>query len=90
MEVIMMKRFLALCITVLFVISVAGLALADGTGTVTKIDGKKITIKDDKGKETTAEVKDAAGAKVGDKVEIKAGAVKIMKPAEKKPAAGGY
>jgi outer membrane lipoprotein SlyB len=84
------KKFLALCIAVLFVISVAGLAFADVKGTVTKIEGMKISVKDDKGKETTEEVKDTAGAKVGDQVEIKAGAVKIMKPAEKKPAAGGY
>jgi hypothetical protein len=40
-------------------------------GTVTKIEGKKITIKQDDGKETTVEVKDVKGIKVGDRVKVK-------------------
>jgi hypothetical protein len=39
-------------------------------GTVTKIE-KKITIKQDDGKETTVEVKDVKGIKVGDRVKVK-------------------
>jgi|YelNatPaOPRAMG01_1025707.scaffolds.fasta_scaffold42022_3 preprotein translocase subunit YajC len=40
-------------------------------GTVTKIEGKKITIKQDDGKETTVEVKDVKGIKVRDRVKVK-------------------
>ncbi|MBT9171243.1 MAG: hypothetical protein DDT18_01615 [Actinobacteria bacterium] len=79
------KKILVLLIAVMFTLGVVSLGFAaDVKGTLTKIDGKKVTVKDDKGKETTVEVKDAAGAKVGDKVEIKGGVVKKM------PAAGGY
>lgn len=83
----MAKRILVLLIAVMFTLGVVSLGFAadvDVKGTVTKIDGKKITVKDDKGKGTTVEVKDTGGAKVGDKVVIKGGVVKKM------PAAGGY
>jgi len=80
----MAQKILVLLIAVMFTIGVVSLGFAaDVKGTVAKIDGKKITVKDNKGKETTVEVKDTAGAKVGDKVEIKNGKVT-------KPAAGGY
>lgn len=82
------KRILVLLIAVLFTLGVVSLGFAadvDVKGTVTKIDGKKITVKDNKGKETTVEVKNTGGVKVGDKVTVKDG--KIMKD---KPAAGGY
>lgn len=80
-----MKKLLALVISLIFIVSVAGVSFAaDAKGTVTKIEGKKITVKDDKGKETTSEVKDTAGAKKGDTVEIKGGKVTVKKPA------GGY
>ncbi len=79
-----MKKAIALLITFAFILGVVGIGLAtDVKGTVTKVEGKKITV------EVTVEVKDTAGAKVGDEVEIKGGVVKIVKkPAEKKPAAG--
>lgn len=83
----MAKRILVLLIAVMFTLGVVSLGFAadvDVKGTVTKIDGKKITVKDDKGKGTTVEVKNTTGVKVGDKVEIKGGVVKKM------PAAGGY
>lgn len=80
-----MRKALALVIAMVFTLGVVGLSFAqDAKGTVTKVAGKKITVKDDKGKETTVEVKDTAKAKAGDTVEIKAGAVKIVK----KKAAG--
>ncbi len=83
-----MKRLVALFVILMFVIGVVGLSFAaDVKGTVTKIDGKKITVKDDKGKETTVEVKDTGGAKVGDTVEIKDGKVTVKKP---KTGAPGY
>ena len=77
-----MKSILALLIAIVFALGVVGLAFAaDVKGTVTKIDGKKITVKDDKGKETTVEA-DAKDVKVGDKVDVKDG--KVMKEAAKK------
>jgi hypothetical protein len=84
-----MKRIVTLFVVLMFTIGIVGLSCAaDVKGTVTKIDGTKITVKDEKGKETTVTVKDTAGAKVGDEVEIKGGKVTIIK---KKPAAApGY
>jgi hypothetical protein len=89
-----MKKVLVLLVALVFALGVVGLSFAaDVKGTVAKIDGKKITVKDEKGKEHTVEVKDTAGAKVGDKVEIKDG--KVMKeaaaaaPAKKKKAIEG-
>jgi len=80
------KRILVLLIAVMFTLGVVSLGFAaDVKGTVAKIDGKKVTVKDNKGKETTVEVKSAAGVKVGDKVTVKDG--KVTKD---KPAAGGY
>ena len=83
------RKILVLLIAVMFTLGVVSLgfaAEADVKGTVTKIDGNKITVKDDKGKATTVEVKGTGGAKVGDKVAIKAGTVTKAG----KPAAGGY
>jgi hypothetical protein len=74
------KAIVALLIALVFVLGTVGLAFAaEVKGTVTKIDGKKITVKDVAGKETTIEVKDTAGAKVGDSVAIKDGAVTVEK-----------
>ena len=84
----MAKRILVLLIVVMFTFAVVSLGFAaEVKGTVAKIDGKKITVKDAAGKETAVEVKEVPkGLKVGDKVTIKDGVVTI----EKKPAAGGY
>ncbi len=89
-----MKKILVLLVALVFALGVVGLSFAaDVKGTVTKVEGKNVTVKDDKGKETTVEVKDTAGAKVGDKVEIKGG--NVMKeaapaaPAKKKKAIEG-
>jgi hypothetical protein len=65
-----MKSLIALLVIVVFTLGIVGMAFAAGVeGTVTKIDGKKVTIKDGSGKETTvtAEAKDC---KVGDKVKF--------------------
>jgi hypothetical protein len=76
-----MKRFIALLVVIVFTLTLSMVAFAaDVSGTVSKIDGKKITVKDDKGKETTVEG-DATGLKVGDKVTIKDG--KVMKAKKK-------
>ena len=72
-----MKRYLVLIVAVIFTLTVAGLGFAaDIKGSITKIDGSKITVKGADGKETTAEG-DAKGLKVGDKVTVKDG--KVMK-----------
>ncbi len=72
-----MKKFLVLMIAVIFTLVVAGLGFAaDLKGTITKIEGGKITVKAADGKETTVGG-DAKGLKVGDKVVVKDG--KIMK-----------
>lgn len=74
-----MKKLIALLVAVVFTLSLTVVAFAE-EGTITKIDGNKITVKDAKGKETTVEG-DAKGLKVGDKVTIKDG--KISKPKKK-------
>lgn len=87
-----MKKILVLLVALVFTLGVVGLSFAaDVKGTVTKVEGKKITVKDDKGKETTVEVKNAAGVKAGDKVEIKGGVVtkEGAAPAKKKKVIEG-
>ena len=72
-----MKKFLVLLVVVVFTIAVAGLSFAaDMKGTITKIDGGKITVKGADGKEASV-AGDAKGLKVGDKVTVKDG--KVMK-----------
>jgi predicted thioesterase len=78
------KAIVALLVVFVFTLGVVGLAFAaEVKGTVTKIDGKKITVKDAAGKETTVEVKDTAGVKVGDSVTIKDGTVTVEKKKKK-------
>ncbi len=75
-----MKRILVLLVALVFTLGVVGLSFAaDVKGTVTKVEGVKITVKDSAGKETTVDVKDTAGVKAGDKVEIKDGKVSKKK-----------
>ena len=77
------RAIIAMLVAIVFTLGVVGLSFAaDVKGTVTKIEGNKVTVKDDAGKETTVDVKDAKGVKVGDKVTIKDGA--IVPPAKKK------
>lgn len=81
------KSIIALVIAIIFTLGVAtaGFASAEVKGTVTKIDGKKVTVKDDKGKETTVEVKEVKDVKVGDKVTIKDGVVTKDAPKKDEP-----
>ncbi|MBZ0158001.1 MAG: hypothetical protein K8I29_17530 [Alphaproteobacteria bacterium] len=87
-----MKALIALVVAMVFTLGVAGLSFAtDMKGTVTKIDGKKVTIKDAAGKDSTVEVKNAKDVKVGDMVTVKDGtATKEAAPAKKKATSGGY
>lgn len=81
-----LKTVIAVLVAFVFALSIVSIGFAaEVKGTVTKIEGKKITVKDAQGKETTVEVKDTAGVKVGDKITIKDGVVQ-----KSKPAAGGY
>ncbi|MCX7913484.1 MAG: hypothetical protein N2511_02725 [Thermodesulfovibrionales bacterium] len=81
------KSIIALVVAIIFTFGIITMAMASAEvkGTVTKIDGNKVTVKDDKGKETTVEVKDPKGVKVGDKVTIKDGVVTKEAPKKKKP-----
>lgn len=77
-----MKKVLAVFVALVVALGIVGLGFAqDVKGTVTKIEAKKITVKDEQGKETAVEVKDTARAKKGDVVEIKGGVVKIVRKA---------
>ncbi len=78
-----MKRFVALMALVFFVLGVVTIAFsAEVKGTITKIDGNKLTLKQADGKEVTVEVKDAKGLKVGDYVIVKDGVAKKKKAIE--------
>lgn len=93
----MAKRIFVLLLALVFTLGVASFGFAadkpaaEVKGTVSKIDGKKITVKDAAGKETTVEVKEVPkDLKVGDMVAIKDGMVtKEAAPAKKKKAIEG-
>jgi hypothetical protein len=90
-----MRTVFALLIGFVFMLNLAGVGYAGhkdekGTvkGTITKMEASEytVTVKDDKGKETKVNVKDAGGLKVGDSVVVKDGKIA---PAVK-PKTGGY
>ncbi len=76
-----MKSVVTALVAAAFLLSLVSPSLAAGyekmgvSGKVTKIEGNKVTVQDDTGKETTVEVKDATGAKVGGKVKIENGVI---------------
>jgi len=87
------KSIFVLVVALVFALSVVGLsfAAADVTGTITKVAGNKVTIKDAAGKESTVEAKNAKDVKEGDHVTIKDGmATKDKAPAKKPASSGGY
>jgi uncharacterized protein YpmS len=77
-----MKSIITVLVAAAFLLSLTSFSLSAGAekmrvnGTVTKIEGNMVTVKDDMGKETTAEVKDVKDTKVGDKVKIEDGVIK--------------
>jgi ribosomal protein S1 len=77
-----MKSIITVLVAATFLLSLASLSLAAGAekmgvkGTVTKIEGNKVTVQNDMGKETTVDVKDVKDTKVGDKVKIEDGVIK--------------
>ena len=74
------KKLIVLFMAAVFILGVVGLSFSDQEvkGTVSKIDGNKLTVRDDMGKEKTVEVKDLEsleGIKIGDRVLVKDGKV---------------
>ncbi|MDO9123442.1 MAG: hypothetical protein Q7V12_03350 [Deltaproteobacteria bacterium] len=74
------KKLIILLMAAIFTLGVAGLSFSaqEVKGTVSKIEGDKLTILDDKGKEKTVKVKDLESLKeikVGDWVLVKDGKV---------------
>jgi hypothetical protein len=76
------RRLIVLLMVVAFTLGVASLSFSaeEVKGTVSKIEGNKLTIMDDQGKQVTVQVSDQGSLKeikVGDRVSIKDG--KVMK-----------
>ncbi len=76
----MIKKSIVILMAMVLTLGVIGLSYSaqDVKGTVSKIDGDKLTIMDDKGKEQTVTIKDMESlkqVKVGDKVLVKDGKV---------------
>lgn len=74
------KKWVILLMAAVFTLGVVGLSFSaqEIKGTVSKIDGNKLTILDDMGKEQTVKVKDKESlkeVKVGDRVLVKDGKV---------------
>ena len=74
------KKFIVLLMAMVFTLGVVGLSFSaqEIKGTVTKIEGNKLTILDAKGKEKTVNVKDPESLKeveVGDRVLVTDGKV---------------
>ncbi len=90
-----MNKVLTVFVVVVFLFTVvvpfltveAQQAAKEVKGSVTKIEGKKLTIKQADGKEVTVEVKDVKDIKVGDSVVVKDGVV--TKEVKKKKAVEG-
>jgi hypothetical protein len=89
------RKILLMFVAMVIALSFAGVSFAghkeekgEVKGTITKIEVAEyvVTVKDDKGKETKVNVKDAAGLKVGESVVVRDG--KVV-PAVK-PKTGGY
>jgi len=75
-----MKSIITLVVALVFAVGIVSFAFAaDDTvvkGTVTKIEGTTITVKNSAGKETKVTVSDPKVVKVGDRVTVKDGVVK--------------
>ena len=74
------KKLIILLMAAIFTLGVAGLSFSaqEVKGTVSKIEGNKLTIADDMGKEKIVKVKDLESlkeVKVGDRVLVKDGKV---------------
>ncbi len=79
-HLMMIKKFIILLMAAVFTLGVVGLSFSaqEIKGTVKKIDGDKLAILDDMGKEKTVKIKDLESLKeikVGDRVLVKDGKV---------------
>ena len=85
-----MKSFIALIVAIVFTLGMVSFTFAaEVKGTVTKVEGKAVTVKEASGKEVKVDVSNASDVKVGDMVDVKDG--KAMKEAaKKKSSSGGY
>ena len=79
------KSILVVLFSMLFVLSFVSASFANkddktcqAKGTITKIEGNMVTVKDKMGEEKTVEVKDASGLKVGEKIKVRDGIAKKM------------
>ena len=85
-----MKSIIALLVAVVFTLGMVSLTFAaEVKGTVTKVEGKAIVVKDAAGKETKVDVSNAGEVKVGDSVTVKDGKA-TKEAAHKKASSGGY
>jgi len=77
-----MRKVFVLLVAIVFAVAVAGISFAaDVKGTISQIEGSKVTVKAADGKETTIDG-DAKGLKVGDKVVVKDGKITKKKAVE--------
>lgn len=94
----MTKRLLVLLMATLFTLSLASTGLSAGMGkevkgTVTKIEGSKVTIVDSAGNEKTIEAKDPEmlkDLKSGDRVSVKDGMLTKEGAGSSAPSPGSY
>jgi hypothetical protein len=93
------KSIIALLIAIVFAFGVVGITFAadakEVKGTITKVEGKSITVKDSAGKESKVTISNANDVKVGEMVTVKDGKATVEKaPAAaapaKKSSSGGY
>ncbi|HKN19175.1 MAG TPA: hypothetical protein VJW95_05205 [Dissulfurispiraceae bacterium] len=92
-----MKSIITLLVAMVFTLGMVSLTFAadakEAKGTVTKVAGMMLTIKDAAGKEVTIKASNAKDVKVGEMVTVKDGkATKEAAPAApvKKKSTGGY
>jgi len=90
-----MKSIITLVVAMVFTLGLVSWTFAadakEVKGTVTKVAGMTVTIKDAAGKEVNVKVNNAKDVKVGDMVTVKDGmATKEAAPAKKKSSSGGY
>jgi len=76
----MIKKLIVLLMVTTFALAVTGISFSaqEVKGTVSKIEGNKLTLLDDTGKQITVQVKDQESlkeVKVGDRVSVKDGKV---------------
>jgi len=93
-----MKSMITLLVAMVFTLGMVSLTFAanakEAQGTVTKVAGMTLTVKDAAGKEVTVKVSNAKDIKVGDMVTVKDGKATKKEaapaPAAKKSSSGGY